>query len=123
MDGEVALWYVRSRYTSSDFDRTRRAQEVLIGFFKKLMSLDGISKAPEIYNQFISSVETDLTLNDILSFINIAPAIFADNSLIERYEIGPEHVTPHIIPSTGASVQLPNYDAIWQVIQKAVYTP
>ena len=123
MDGEVALWYVRSRYTSNDFDRTRRAQEVLLGLFKKLMSLDGIAKAPEIYNQFISSVETDLNLNDVLSFVNIAPAILSDPSRIERYAIGPEHVTGHIIPSTGANVLLPNYDAIWQVIQEAVYTP
>ena len=53
LDGETALWYVRSRYTSNDIDRTRRAQEVLIGLFKKLMSMDAISNAPEIYNLFI----------------------------------------------------------------------
>lgn len=123
LDGELALWYVRSRYTSNDFDRTRRAQEVLLGLFKKLMSLDGISRVPEIYNQFISSVETDLNLNDILNFVNIAPTILSDPSRIERYAIGPEQVTPYVIPSTGANVLLPNYEAIWQIIYEAVYTP
>ena len=29
MNGETALWYVRSRYSTSDLDRTRRAQEVI----------------------------------------------------------------------------------------------
>jgi hypothetical protein len=86
-------------------------------------SRDGITRAPEVYNQFISSVETDLNLNDILAFINIAPTILSDPSRIERYAIGPEHVTSHVIPSTGAQVLLPNYEAIWQVISEAVYTP
>jgi polyisoprenyl-teichoic acid--peptidoglycan teichoic acid transferase len=33
MDGETALWYVRSRYSTSDFDRTRRQQEVIQALF------------------------------------------------------------------------------------------
>jgi len=123
LDGELALWYVRSRYTTSDFDRTRRAQEVLIGFFKKLMSINAISRAPDVYNQFVSSVEMDLTINDFLSLINLAPILFSDPSRVEQYAIGTEHVTSYIIPSTGAAVLLPNYEAIWEVIKEAVYIP
>lgn len=123
LDGELALWYVRSRYTSNDFDRTRRAQEVLVGLFKKMMSLDAIARSREIYNQFINAVETDIALNDMLPILNMAPAILADPSRIRRYAIGTEHVTPYTIPSSGANVLLPNYDAIWQVIREAVYQP
>jgi len=123
LDGEMALWYVRSRYTSNDFDRTRRAQEALVALFKKMMSLDALARAPELYNLFVSSVETDITLNDILPFINIAPSILSDPSRVRRFAIGTEHVTSHTIPSSGANVLLPNYDAIWQVIREAVYTP
>lgn len=122
LDGELALWYVRSRYTSSDFDRTRRAQEVLVGLFNKLMTLDAVAKAPEIYNLFISNVETDMTLSDILEFIDIAPAILSDSSSIQRYTIGTEYVTA-TTTNTGAYILVPDYDAIWQVIQQAVYTP
>ncbi|NIR66240.1 MAG: LytR family transcriptional regulator, partial [candidate division Zixibacteria bacterium] len=39
MDGDTALWYVRSRKTSSDFDRARRQQEVLKAIFLRLLSL------------------------------------------------------------------------------------
>lgn len=123
LDGELALWYVRSRYTSNDFDRTRRAQEVLVALFRKLMSLDAIARAPELYNQFLSSVETNLALNDILTLINIAPTVLSDSARIQRYAIGPEHVTPHVFPSSGANVLLPDYNAIWEVIREAVYTP
>ena len=120
----MALWYVRSRYTSNDFDRTRRAQEVLIGLGHKIMTLDAISRAPEIYNLFIDNVETDMSLNDILEVLNVVPAVLNDTSRIRRYNFGhhPVNALHHsLIP--GAYVLLPNYDAIWQVIQEAVYTP
>lgn len=122
LDGEMTLWYVRSRYTSSDFDRTRRAQEVLIAIFKKLMSLEAVENAPEIYNQFISSVETDMTLGDMLGIINVATTVLSDTSRIQRYSIGTEHVKS-MSSTTGASILEPDYDAIWEVIEQAVYTP
>lgn len=122
LDGELALWYVRSRYSSNDFDRTHRAQEVLVGLFRKLMSLDAISRAPDIYNQFISTVETDINLNDVLPILNIAPSILQDQSRIRRYAIGTDHLTSSTT-SGGAAILLPNYEAIWQVIREAVYTP
>ena len=48
MDGETALWYVRSRYSTSDFDRGRRQQEVILAIFDKMLSMDGLQKAPEL---------------------------------------------------------------------------
>ena len=123
LDGEMALWYVRSRYTSNDFDRTRRAQEVLIGLGKKILTLDAISRAPEIYNLFINNVETDMSLNDILGVLNVVPAVLSDTSRIRRYALNTNQLTPYTIPYSGAYVLLPNYEAIWQVIQEAVYTP
>jgi LCP family protein required for cell wall assembly len=122
LDGPTALWYVRSRKFSSDFDRTRRAQEVLIGLFHRLMSLDAFAQAPEIYNLLINSVETDMDLNDFLEIVNVAPAVISDSSRINRYAITLDEVLPYTTDA-GAYILIPNYDAIWQVIQKAVYTP
>jgi LCP family protein required for cell wall assembly len=120
LDGELALWYVRSRYTTSDFDRTRRAQEVLMGFFKKLMSLGSISKAPEIFNQLVNNVETDLTLTDILPLLSIAPAILAEPARVTRYSIGLDQSSP---TNNGAYLLQPDYNKIWQVIKEVAYTP
>ncbi|MDO9545251.1 MAG: LCP family protein [Pelolinea sp.] len=121
LDGELALWYVRSRYTSNDFDRTRRAQEVMEGLFRKMMSLDAVARAPELYNLFISSVETDMAFEEMLSLVIIAPTILSDTERVTRYFIGPDQVTSHVIPSSGANVLLPNYDLIWEIIRKAIY--
>jgi LCP family protein required for cell wall assembly len=52
LDGALALWYVRSRYSISDFDRGRRAQEVTEGIFNKLISWNALTKAPELFSLF-----------------------------------------------------------------------
>jgi LCP family protein required for cell wall assembly len=123
MNGDTALWYVRSRYSTSDFDRTRRAQEVIYAIFEKLMSLDAVSKAPDLYNLYISSVETNLTMSDLVPLVPIASKILSDPSKLRRYAIGPEHVSAYVLPDSGANVLLPNYDLIEKVIYESAFTP
>ena len=86
------------------------------------MSMDAISNAPEIYNLFIDSVETDMSLGDMVQFIDVASAVLSDSNRIQRYSITTDHVTDHTTAG-GAYVLLPNYDAIWEVVKQAVYTP
>jgi LCP family protein required for cell wall assembly len=118
-DGQTALWYVRSRYSSSDFDRTRRAQEVLLGVFHKMMSLNAVSRAPELYQIISSNIETNLDFNTIASLLSIAPRVLADEGLIHRYAVGPSETTDYIVPGSGAMVLLPNYDAINAILSQA----
>jgi polyisoprenyl-teichoic acid--peptidoglycan teichoic acid transferase len=120
MDGETALWYVRSRMTSSDFDRTRRAQEVVLGIFNKLLSMSAITRAPDLYRQFKNSVETDMTLEDMLPLLPVA-AKLNEPERIKRYAIGPAEAWDYRT-ETGARVLLPNYDAIYPIILEAVYS-
>jgi len=123
LDGPLALWYVRSRSTTSDFDRLRRAQEVLEGLFHKLITWDAISRAPDLYDLFINSVETDLSLNDISALLPLASKIALEPDRVERYSIDESMVSPTTNLNTGGSVLSPDYNAIWQVIQQAIYTP
>ncbi len=119
MDGQTALWYVRSRYSTSDFDRTRREQEVLIALFNKLMSLNALARAPELYQYYRSSVETNLPLDVAVSLAPLAPQLLADPSRIRRYTIGPAQVTPTRTES-GASVLIPNIEAIREILRQAL---
>ena len=123
MNGETALWYVRSRYSTSDFDRTRRAQEVMYAIFEKLMALDAISRVPDLYNLYQSSVETNLTLTDIVPLAPLAAKILSDPSKLRRFAIGPEHVYPYVLPDSGANVLIPNYELIQDVIYQSAFTP
>jgi len=119
MDGQTALWYVRSRYSTSDFDRTRREQEVLIALFNKLMSLNALARAPELYQYYRSSVETNLPLDVALSLAPLAPQLLSDPSRIQRYTIGPTEVTPTRTES-GAAVLIPDIEAIRNILRQAL---
>ncbi len=120
MDGKTALWYVRSRYSTSDFDRLRRAQEVLQGLFAKLMSIDGVLRAPEIFQIYKNNVETNLTLDTLLPLVPVAQAVMNDPGLIRRYTLTPAEAYPYITPE-GAWVLWPNLDAIRSIVYQAVY--
>lgn len=123
MNGNFALWYVRSRYSSSDFDRERRSQEVLLATFNKLMSLNAVTRVPELFNIYQKNVETNLTLADIAGLASVAPGLISDPSKIHRYNIGPNMVTNWTVPESGAMVLLPNEALIQQTIAQAVFTP
>jgi LCP family protein required for cell wall assembly len=118
MDGETALWYARSRYSTSDFDRTRRQQEVVMALFDRILSLNGIEKAPELYDIYVENVTTNLTWQDIAPLLPLA-AHLSDTSGIHHYYIGPAHVTNWRTPG-GAQVLLPNYYAIKSLIWQAL---
>jgi LCP family protein required for cell wall assembly len=117
MNGDLALWYARSRKMSSDFDRGRRSQEVLRALFAQAMRTNSISKIPELYNDFISTIITDLTLPDLLQLSPLA--LHMTNADIRSFYIGKSLVTSWITPG-GASVQLPNGPAIQSMLQQAL---
>ncbi len=119
MDGETALWYVRSRHTSSDFDRTRRQQEVLQAMFYRLLSLNAIQRAPELFALYQRNVFTDLTLADIQPLLPLAQSV-GQNGNIQSFYIGPQQVIPFTVPSSGAQVLLPIREAVLEVMRQAL---
>lgn len=119
MDGDTALWYVRSRKTSSDIDRARRQQEVLQAIFRRLLSLEAIENAPEIYNLYIENVTTDLSLTDITPLLPLALKVNNPGN-IRNFVINYSYVTSWTTPG-GAQVLLPNYEAIRGLIWQATH--
>ena len=117
MDGETALWYVRSRYSTSDFDRTRRQQEVVFALIKRLVSFDLVTKFPQLYEQFQDTIETNLTLSEITPLLPVADNFFRGE--IGRYAVGPSYVSNWVTPS-GAQVLLPNKAAIQALLKVAL---
>lgn len=121
MDGETALWYSRSRYSSSDFDRVVRQQEVLRGLYYKLISWDVVSKFPDYYDVLLKTIQTDMSLDELLVLVPLAP-LFVDGDKINHFSIGPQHVSSWVT-YTGAQVLLPNKDAIRKLLKTALNIP
>jgi len=121
MDSATVLWYVRARYTTSDFDRGRRQQEVLEAIGKKLLSLNALARVPELYDIYRNNVTTDLSLDDILPLLPLA-AKLGDTSRIHRFGIGPNQVYDWTNYS-GAMVLVPIREAVMEVMRQALNSP
>lgn len=115
LDGETALKYARSRKTTSDFDRARRQQQLLFALKEKALSLNILTdagKIGEIYNSVDDSIETDLSLAEIIELGRLAKdfqkeSIFPLVMNDDPTECGGFLYTPARDFFSGASVLLP----------------
>lgn len=117
MDGDLALWYARSRQKSSDFDRGRRQQEVLRALFSQALRAGTLTRIPELYNNLKDTVDTDLGLVDLLQLSLYAPKMTSAD--IRSYYIRPPYVSSWITEG-GAYVLLPNEEALQQMLTEAM---
>ncbi len=117
MDGDLSLWYARSRKRSNDFDRGRRQQEVIRAIYGQALRSELVSRIPQLYSDLSSSFTTDLGLTDILKFSPLA--LHMTNADIRSYYIAGELVTSWITPG-GAYVLLPNTELIQQMLSMAM---
>jgi LCP family protein required for cell wall assembly len=119
MDGTTALWYARARYNTSDFDRTRRAQEVIKALVKKSVSFEGMIKSGKLFNTLGSYVETDMTSSDLLPLIAKMGSFTADGA-ITSYRITENEAYSYTTYS-GANVLIPDFDAIRLIIDQVLW--
>ncbi len=118
MNGDLALWYARSRYSTNDVDRARRAQDVIEAIFRRLMSLDILLRVPELYNAYTTYVQTDIRLGDVLEMMPLASKIH-ENDDIRNYVVGFDHAYSWVTQQ-GAQVLVPDYEAIQDLMIEAL---
>ncbi|MBI3160342.1 MAG: LCP family protein [Chloroflexi bacterium] len=120
MDGDLALWYARSRLKSSDFDRGRRQQELLRALFHQALRLNTLTRLPALYQQFSSTVQTDVSLDDLLPLAAVAPGIGTAN--VRSYFIDSTIVSNWRTPQ-NAAVLVPKPGALQALVTKAMGPP
>lgn len=118
MNSQLALWYVRARYNSSDFDRMRRTQEVISAVVDRLISPAGVLQTPRLLEIYDSEVETNVTPTEAISLMRWGLSTSSNDNL-RRFTIGPNEVTSWTTPG-GAAVLLPNHAAIQSVLKEAL---
>jgi LCP family protein required for cell wall assembly len=122
MDGGTALWYVRSRNTSSDYDRLRRAQEVLYAVLKKMINFGTLAKLSEIKAELESNVETNLSISKAVSLLPVAARVLQSPDRIRRFSITEDQATPSW-SWDGMWILLPDAGAIRGLLQEAGIKP
>ncbi len=133
LNGEKALCYVRSRATSSDFDRAKRQQLVLKKLKDRLISMDTFSdffKLNNILNAIGDNVKTDMNSSDMKKFfekyMGIQDATIyqrvlesSDEGFLKVPEDSPEEVGYILIPQVGQD----NYSEIHNVVENIFSLP
>lgn len=79
LDGEQALKYARSRYSTSDFDRSRRQMQVLEAIREAGMRPSVLLDLHKLAPALLDTVDTDLTPREILSLASVARKIDRDD--------------------------------------------
>ncbi len=84
LPGEWALAYARARYTEGgDFDRAARQQQVIMAIRERLLSPEAlptlIAKAPVLYNELASGINTNLTLDEVIQLALLAQTVPDEN--------------------------------------------
>lgn len=121
MNGKTALWYVRSRYTTSDLDRGRRQQEVMQAVFERLISINGLARIPDLYKIYKKNVETNIDLDLITSLLPVA-LHQAESRDVSNYSIGKGQVYDWINYS-GAMVLVPVRDPVLEIMREVISEP
>ncbi|PIX31185.1 hypothetical protein COZ61_01095, partial [Candidatus Berkelbacteria bacterium CG_4_8_14_3_um_filter_33_6] len=121
MDGDLALRYVRSRQTTSDFDRAKRQQQVLQMLKEKALSLNFLTN-PQKINQVVSAVgehiKTDMQIKEMERLAQIIKDINGSN--IISYVLD-NTATGLLTNDNEGGYYLVPKDSSWNEIQKKVH--
>ena len=120
LDGKHALWYVRSRWSTSDFDRNRRQQQVIRGLYGQILTLDIIPKIPQLWEVLNQNVSTDLELDELLYLANVGSRL--DTMNLKSRFVGRGVLQSWTAPN-GAYVLVPYREAIGPMVSEALAPP
>ena len=115
LTGEDALKYVRSRKTTSDFDRAARQQEIIQAIKDKALSLGFLANPGKIKNMteaISNNFETNIDSSSLLTLASMASDFSSDSILTEvlndaAFQTGGFFYTPEREDYGGAFVLVP----------------
>ncbi len=119
MDSNFALWYVRARLNSSDFDRTRRAQEVARAIAQKITSPANLVRLPTFIESALDVIETDMSLGDMWLYM-MPLGKFLKPDFAQGYTLTPNEAVG-FVTDDGAMVLQPDYGAIQNILREVFW--
>ncbi len=129
LNGDKALCFARSRYTTSDFERAKRQQEIIQLVKNKIMSagtLMDFNKVNGILDSLGNNVRTDMQAWELKSLYNLYAGM-KDPQLYQRVMENSEEGLLYNPPENGAGyILLPigdNYDKIHDVVKNIFTLP
>ncbi len=113
LNGHDALRYARTRHDDSDINRAERQQQVVMAVREKVLSVGSLpsllAQAPALYAKLQESIQTNLTMDQIISLALLAQDIPREN--IKSGVIDYRYVTEETT-AEGRQVLIPIRDEI-----------
>jgi LCP family protein required for cell wall assembly len=122
MHPDTALWYVRSRRTTSEIDRGRRQMDVLRAMWQQIRDEGLLQQADRLWPLITQVVDTDMTLADVLPLIPLATTL--DISQVARYSGSDNvHWIRTFTPDNGREVLLPIRENLLPMLENFLTPP
>ena len=110
IDGDTALLFARARFSTSDFDRAKRQQQLLIAIKEKAFSLGVISnplKIISILNSLGNHVRTDAELWEIKELVTVVREMNTTNIQRKVFDTSKEGLLYASRDKNGSYILLP----------------
>lgn len=107
MDGNTALWYARSRHTTSDYDRMQRQREVQNAILQQVEPANVLTRFREIASAGEKLVKTDIPSGMLSTYVDLALKAKAKG------------ITPLELVPPKVNVVWPNFTEIHAMVKKA----
>jgi len=111
MDGTTALWYARTRYNMTDYQRMERQREVQEAVIAQFEPANVLTKFQAVAQAGAQVVRSDVPQAALGYFVDLANK--TRKLPIDKFEL---------IPANGVVVERPDFDAIHEMIDVA-FTP
>jgi len=92
MNGYTALWYARSRHTTSDYDRMERQRELQTAILKQFQPVNVLTKFQGIVDAGSQVVQTDIPQSTLAYFLDLA--LKTKDLPIDNVELTPPLIDP-----------------------------
>ena len=92
MDGTTALWYARSRHSTSDYDRMSRQRELQTAILTQFQPANVLSKFQGIAQAGADVVKTDVPQSTLAYFLDLA--LKTKDLPIDNVELVPPLIDP-----------------------------
>lgn len=112
LDGQSALYYARSRFSSSDFDRAQRQQKIIMAIKKKASDLNLFTDSGRIFNlinTIRTHIRTDINLLDMPGLLSLGSEINSLEATTKRSVIDTTNLV-HESRVDNIYILLPNGD-------------
>lgn len=125
LDGQTALYYARSRFSTSDFDRARRQKQIILAIKEKAASLGVFGNPFKIIGILAAlnkNIRTDIGVWQINEFISLYSKLDASQISHKIFDTSPEGLL-YSTYLNGAYILLPvggKFDRIRESVKQTI---